>query len=144
VDSGFFLVATGKGWSILILGSIDVRREIVLTNKPLSVSRRLDPRRVIDVKVFASDGSEITKCRLRDISLSGAFIETENFALAKGTKVDLVLRTLREEKTTACRLSAEVLRVERDGAVLMFGDLDQHVYNILVDISLAYSALKTV
>ncbi len=113
-----------------------------MTNKPLSANRRLGPRRVTDVMVFVSHGSEKRKCRLRDISLAGAFIETENLALAKGTKLDLVLRTLREEKTTACRLSAEVLRVEKDGAALMFGDLDQHVYDILVDIVLAYSPPK--
>jgi len=108
-----------------------------LTNKPLSASRRLGPRRVTDVMAFASDGREIRKCRLRDISLDGAFIEIENFALVKGTKLDLVLRILREEKTTACPLPAEVVRVEKDGAALMFGGLDQHVYNILVDIVLA-------
>ncbi len=115
-----------------------------LTNKPLSANRRLGPRRVTDVMVFVSHGSEKRKCRIRDISLSGAFIETENFALAKDTKVNLVLRILRGEKTTACPLPAEVARVQKDGAALMFGGLDQHVYNILVDIVLAYSALKTV
>ncbi len=113
-----------------------------MTNKPLSASRRLAQRRVIDVMVFASDGSEKRKCRLRDISLSGAFIETENFALTKGTKVDLVLRILRGEKTTACPLPAEVVRAQKDGAALMFGGLDQHTENILSNIVLAYSALK--
>ncbi len=142
MDSGFFLVATGKGWSILILGSIDVRTEVVLTNKPLSASRRLGPRRVTDVMVFVSHGSEITKCRLRDISIAGAFIETANFALAKGTKLDLVLRVLRGEKTTARLLPAEVVRVEKDGVALTFGGLDQHTENILSNIVLAYSALK--
>ena len=44
----------------------------------------------------------------------------------------------------SCPLPADVVRVEKDGAALMFRGLDQHVYNILVDISLAYSALKTV
>jgi len=96
-----------------------------------------------DVMVFVSHGSKKRKCRLRDISLSGAFIETGHLALAKGTKVDLVLRILREEKTTACPLPAEVVRIEKDGAALMFGGLDQHVENILVNIGLAYSALKT-
>ncbi len=105
-----------------------------MTNKPLSANRRLGWRRVTDVMVFVSHGSEKKKCRLRDISLSGAFIETENSALAKGTKVDLVLRILREEKTTACPLPAEVVRVEKDGAALMFGGRDQHVYNMLADI----------
>ncbi len=111
--------------------------EVVLTNKPLSANRRLRPRRVTDVMVFVSHDSEITKCRLRDISLAGAFIETENFALAKGTKLGLVLRVLREEKTTACLLPAEVIRVEKDGAALRFGGLDQHVENMLVGIVLA-------
>ncbi len=115
-----------------------------MTNKPLSANRRLGPRRVTDVMVFVSHGCGITKCRLRDISVAGAFIETENFALAKGTKVDLVLRVLRGEKTTDCPLPAEVVRVEKDGAALMFGGLDQHVENVLVNIGLAYSALKTV
>ncbi len=137
VDSGFCLVATGKRWSILILGSIDVLREVVLTNKPLSANYRLGPRRVIDVMVFVSHGSEKRKCRLRDISLSGAFIETGNFALAKDTEVDLVLRVLRGEKTTTCLLPAEVARVEKDGAALMFNGLDQHVENMLVGIVLA-------
>ncbi len=108
--------------------------EVVLTNKPLSASRRLRPRRVTDVMVFVSHDSEITKCRLRDISLAGAFIETENFALAKDT---VVLRILREEKTITCLLPAEVIRVEKDGAALMFGGLDQHVENMLVGIVLA-------
>ncbi len=105
-----------------------------MTNKPLSASRRSGRRRVTGVMVFISHGSEKRKCRLRDISLDGAFIETENFALVKGTKLDLVLRILREEKTTACPLPAEVVRVEKDGAALMFGGRDQHVYNMLADI----------
>ncbi len=105
-----------------------------MTNKPVSASRRLGGRRVTDVMVFASDGLQLKKCRLRDISIDGAFIETENSALAQGTKLDLVLRILREEKTTACPLPAEVVRVQKDGAALMFGGRDQHVYNMLADI----------
>ncbi len=87
-----------------------------------------------DVKVFASDGSEIKKCRLRDISLDGAFIEKENLTLKKGAKLDLVLRILRKGKTTACPLPAKVVRVEKGGAALMFGGLDDDVYHILMDI----------
>ncbi len=49
-------------------------------------------------------------------------------------KIQLVLRILHEEKTTACPLSAEVIRVEKDGAALMFGGRGQHVYNMLADI----------
>ncbi len=105
-----------------------------MTNKPLSASRRLGWRRVTDVMVFASDGLQLKKCRLRDISIDGAFIETENSALAKGTKLDLVLRILREEKATACPLPAKVVRAERGGAAVVFGELDEQAYNILLEI----------
>ena len=100
-----------------------------------SANRRIGPRRLTDVEVVvASDGSEIKRCRLRDISMDGAFIETKNFTLTTGAKLDLVLRILRKEKTAACPVPAEVLRVAKDGAALIFGRVDQHVYNILVDI----------
>ena len=100
-----------------------------------SANRRLGPRRATDVEVFvASDGSEIKKCRLRDIGVDGAFIETKSFTLTKDTKLDLVLRVLHEKKTEACPVPAEVIRVTKDGAALIFGRVDQRLYNILVDI----------
>ena len=108
--------------------------EVVLTNKPLLASRRLGWRRVTDVMVFASDGLQLKKCRLRNISLFGAFIETENFALAKGTDTEVVLQFRRGGKLTHCRLPAEVVRAERGGAAIMFGDLDEQAYNILLEI----------
>ncbi len=104
-----------------------------MTNKPLSASRRLGPRRVIHVMVFASDGPQLKKCWLRDFSLDGAFIETENFALAKGTHTEVVLKFRRGGKLTHCRLPAKVVRAERGGAAVTFGDLDEQAYNMLVD-----------
>ncbi len=105
-----------------------------MTNKPLSANRRLAHRRVADVKVFASDGVELAKCRLRDISVGGAFLETKNFALPNGTNLELVLKIRREGKPRHCRLPAKVIRVEEDGAAVMFGDLDEELCNILLDI----------
>ncbi len=101
---------------------------------PRRVDRRSGLRRVADVQVFASDGIEIKKCRLRDISLDGAFIETENFTLAKSTHVEIVPKIRRGGKPTHCRLPAKVLRAERDGAAVVFGDLDEQTYNILLEI----------
>jgi len=100
-------------------------REVVSTS---------EPRRVTDVKVFAYDGVESAKCRLRHISVDGAFIETKNFPLTKGTNLELVLKIRRGGKPRHCRLPAEVIRVEDDGAALMFGNLDEHLYNVLLDI----------
>ncbi len=116
-------------------------RELVSTGKPLSANRRLvsadrrlGPRRVTDVKVFVYDGIQLTKGRLRDISVKGAFIETKNLALAKGTHVEVVLKIRHGGKPTHCRLPAKVVRVERGGAAVMFGDLDEQTYNILLEI----------
>jgi hypothetical protein len=90
---------------------------------------------VADVEVFvASGGREIKRCRLRDISIDGAFIETTNFALTEGTKLDLVLRILRKEKTEACPVPAEVIRVTEDGAALVFGRVNRFLYDVLFDI----------
>ena len=105
-----------------------------MTNKPLSANRRLAQRRVADVKVFASDGREIKKCRLRDISVGGAYIKTKNFALPNGTNLEVVLKIRRGGKPRHCRLPAKVVRADRDGVAVMFGDLDEKLCNILLDI----------
>lgn len=101
-----------------------------MTNKLLPANRRSSPRRVTDINVFVHDGLELTKCRLRDISLDGAFIETKTF----GTDVHLVFDIRSGQKPTPCCLPAKVVRAERDGAALRFGDLDEQAYNILSDV----------
>lgn len=108
-----------------------------MTNKRPSADRRSHPRRPTraDVEVMLThEGLELTRCGLRDINSDGAFIETKNFALAKGTNVDVVLRFRHGGKLTHCRLSAKVVRVEADGAALMFGDLDERAYTLLLEI----------
>ncbi len=109
-------------------------RRRVSTSEPFPADRRLVQRRVTDVKVFASDGREIKKCRLRDISVGGAFLETKNFALPNGTDLEVVLKIHRGGKPRHCRLSAQVIRVQEDGMAVMFGDLDEELCNILLDI----------
>jgi hypothetical protein len=100
----------------------------------LPTDRRLDFRRETDVKVFAHDGVELKKCRLRDISVNGAYIETKDFPLEKGALVELVLRIRRDGKLTHCRLPAKVLRAEQDGAALTFSDLDEFLEKVVYDI----------
>lgn len=100
----------------------------------LRSDRRVDFRRETDVKVFAHDGVELKKCRLRDISVNGAYIETKDFPLAKGVVVELVLRIRREGRLTHCRLPAKVLRAEKDGAALVFSDLDEFLQKVVYDI----------
>ena len=101
-----------------------------LTSKPLRVERRSGARRVTDVKVCTYDGVDIRKCRLLDIGLDGAFIETKTFALPKGTNMELVLNIRTKGKPIYCRLPAKVVRAEIGGAALKFGHLDEQVYTI--------------
>ena len=108
--------------------------EVASTSKLLPANRRLSSRRTAGVKVLAYDGGEIKKCRLRDISLDGAFLETKNFALAKGTHMELVLKIRRGRKATHCRLPAMVIRAERGGAAVMFAHLDEQADNTLLEI----------
>ncbi len=109
---------------------IPLVREGDLTSKPLRVERRSGARRVTDVKVCTYDGVDIRKCRLLDIGLDGAFIETKTFALPKGTNMELVLKIRIKGKPIYCRLPAKVVRTEIGGAALKFGHLDEQVYTV--------------
>lgn len=101
----------------------------------MSANRRTGPRRLADVKAMVThERLGLTKCKLRDISLEGAFIETDGFVLSKNTKVDLVVRIRSGEKRKHCRLPARVVRVTESGAALAFDDLDEPIYRTLFDI----------
>ncbi len=110
------------------------RTPLVPEVAPRRVDRRLGLRRMAGVKVLVYDGIQLTKGRLRDISVKGAFIETKTLALAKGTHVEVVLKIRRGGKPTHCRLPAKVVRAERGGAAVVFGELDEQAYNILLEI----------
>ncbi len=105
-----------------------------MTSQPSSASRRISARRVTNVKVFAYDGVEIKRCTLQDISLDGAYIKSKNLALPNDTNLEIVLKIRRAGKPRHCRLAAKVVRVEKDGVAVMFGDLDEELCNILLDI----------
>ncbi len=108
--------------------------EVASTSESLPGDRRLGSRRAAGVKVLAYDGVEMKKYRLRDISLDGAFLETKNFALTKGTNLEVVLKIRSGGKATYCRLPAMVIRAEEDGAAVMFAHLDEQADNTLLKI----------
>ncbi|MFQ6023342.1 MAG: PilZ domain-containing protein [Acidiferrobacterales bacterium] len=104
-------------------------------NKKKPSNRRVGQRRVAEVKVMVTDDRlGLTRCKLRDISLDGAFIEAENLSLSKNANVDLVLRIRYGNKRKHCRVPATVLRVTDNGAALAFSKLDERVYRTLFDI----------
>ena len=66
----------------------------------------------------------LLRTKVRDISLEGMFVETGSITLHANTPVEVTVG-LREGSTREVyRLRAFVVRVTRDGAGLMFRDLD--------------------
>jgi len=106
-----------------------------LAGKAQPKDRRLSPRREVDVKAMITHHRlGLTKCRLRNISLEGAFVEVKDFDVAVGTNVDLVLKVRFDQKRTHCRLPANILRVDEDGVAIKFHDLNNRSYHVLFDI----------
>ena len=106
-----------------------------MTDKPEPADRRSGPRRFAGVKAMVTHGRlGLTKCKLRDISLDGAFIETGTLVLSKNADVDLVLKIRSGDRNRHCRFQAKVARVTAEGVVLEFRHLSEVAYRTLFDI----------
>jgi hypothetical protein len=106
-----------------------------VSSKPVPADRRLSPRRETRVKAMVAHHSVgLTKCKLVEIGIDGALIETGDLGLRKGADADLVLKIRRGNKITHCRVPAKVVRVIENGAALAFDNLDEGVYRILLEI----------
>lgn len=84
--------------------------------------------------MIAHGGRGLVKCKLRDISLEGAFVETGAVRLSKNAEVDLVLKVRSGKKIEHCQIPARVARVTKDGAALIFDKLEEQVYRTLINI----------
>ncbi len=106
-----------------------------MSSKSLPADRRLSPRRVTSVKAMVAHHSVgLTKCKLVEIGIDGALIETGDLDLRKGADADLVLKIRRGNKLTHCRVPAKVVRLTKNGAGLAFDNLDEAIYRILLEI----------
>lgn len=106
-----------------------------MNSKPAPVDRRLSPRRETSVKAMVAHHSVgLTKCKLVEIGIDGALIETGELGLRKGADADLVLKIRKGSKVTHCRVPAKVVRLTENGAALAFDNLDEVVYRILLEI----------
>lgn len=106
-----------------------------MTDRPEPANRRSGERRFAGVKAMVThDQLGLTKCKLRDISLDGAFIETGTLVLSKNADVDLVLKIRAGARNRHCRFQAKVTRVTAEGAVLEFRHLSESEYRTLFDI----------
>lgn len=76
--------------------------------------------------------------KIRDLSLSGASLETERVGLSPGTPVEAVLRLREHDEYDQHRVPADVVRADRGGVALRFRDYDDRTYTALV--KLLYSS----
>jgi hypothetical protein len=76
--------------------------------------------------------------RVRDLSPGGAFVEMAAPDFPVGAAVEFVLRCHYLETPVDLRIAASVVRVDRDGVALHFGDYDDDTYTNLV--KLLYTA----
>ena len=94
--------------------------------------RRWNPRlpTVMEVAVYYG-GLGLVRCKTRDMSYDGAFIETGRISMTKDTDVELVFSSYSGSRHTQHRLTAQISRVTHDGAGLSFNNLEISTYRFL-------------
>ncbi len=96
---------------------------------------RLGPRKQVTLEVLVSDRKRGAKsCQTRDISLDGAFIETQDVTLKKNANIELILKIPSSRGPTDHPVQAKVTSVEKHGATVIFRNLEEQTYSALVDL----------
>jgi hypothetical protein len=75
-----------------------------------------------------------TPWRVRDLSLTGAFVEMDTAQFGPASSVEVVLRYRYKDAPIELRISATVARVQADGAALVFGNYDDQTYTDLANL----------
>lgn len=78
-----------------------------------------------------SEGMHFRLCKVRDLSLSGAFLEVGWGVLTRDMPVNLTLTLRADRESHVYRLPAEVARVSTEGAAVRFRHLDESAYKAL-------------
>ncbi|MHB8345715.1 MAG: PilZ domain-containing protein [Acidiferrobacterales bacterium] len=72
--------------------------------------------------------------RVRDMSMSGAFVEMDVGDLQEGVAVEFVLRCYYKGERVELRISALATRLQEDGVALNFGRYDDDTYTQLINL----------
>ena len=100
-----------------------------------SDDRRLGPRRWTQVTAMISHNRlGMARCKLRDISLEGAFVVTGKRILEPDDSVELVLKVRTGKHSQHCRVPAKVARVSDEGAALVFDEPDEELYRTATEL----------
>jgi hypothetical protein len=92
-------------------------------------------RRALTLEALLNHGMTYSvPWRVRDLSLTGAFVEIDAAHLPEGSYVEFVLRYNYEEKAIELRIPATVARIQKDGAALIFNAYDDDTYTRLTNL----------
>jgi hypothetical protein len=97
--------------------------------------QRVSIRKPIPCNILVRVGpSYIIARKVHDISLVGAFVEMDTTDLAEGGIVELVIGFAYNQRPIEHQISAEVVRVEAEGAGFRFCTYDDRTYTDLVNL----------
>lgn len=99
----------------------------------MTTERRKSLRLPVSLDVVLNHRAQSVICTMRDISLSGAFIDAEPELLPYAGVVELNFSLPAGSAPDYVRLSATIQRVTEAGAAVRFGDMGGDIYFRLVD-----------
>jgi PilZ domain len=100
-----------------------------------SSRQRVSIRKSIPCNMLVRVGSSyVIARRIHDISLVGAFVDMDTAGLAVGDLVEVVIGFVYNQRQIEHQISAEVVRVETDGAGFRFCTYCNRTYTDLVNL----------
>ncbi|UCH52779.1 MAG: PilZ domain-containing protein [Pseudomonadota bacterium] len=100
----------------------------------MNSDRRHNSRMPIEIDAVLNYQASAVICTVRDISVTGAFLEASPEDLPYSGNVELALTVSSEGKSRSFRLPAVVTRVTESGVGVSFSDVNQDAYFGLVDL----------
>lgn len=110
--------------------TLDARTDEIVAPEP-----RDGVRRPLNLEVLVNHGlSYSMPWHVRDLSLTGTFVEMDASNLPQGAYVEVVLRYRYKGQPKEHRIPATVTRSEARGMALTFGDYDDDTYTDLANL----------
>lgn len=100
----------------------------------MHTERRTTPRLPVSLDVVLNHRAQSVICTMRDISLSGAFLNAEPDLLPYAGTVELSFLAPTDAVRAELRLLATIERTTERGAAVSFGDVGRDAYFQLVDL----------
>jgi hypothetical protein len=128
-------MSAGAGAQTFWLGRAVEAQQDAQAGAPAIPAPRHSVRRALHLQALINHGlSYSSPWHVRDLSLTGAFVEMVSSPLPVGSYVEMVLRYALHGATFEHRLPATVTRLEGAGMALTFGAYDDDTYTALANL----------